>query len=148
MFGLDLFKTITEGVTDYFKGKQELKKAQIAAKKIIIEAQAKEKLAISQAKIEMAKQGMMNDFDLDKIAMQNMQKSWKDEFILLLFSLPIIMSFIPSLQEYAKEGFKNLEQAPDWFLYIYIGMVVTIYGLRGLLKEFIKNKFSFFGKKK
>jgi hypothetical protein len=63
--------------------------------------------------------------------------SWKDEFILLIFSLPIIFSFFPQTKSYVDEGFNALEGIPDWFMYLFVGIVVSIYGLRSLLRVFI-----------
>ena len=79
---------IVGGVSDYFKGKQEIKKIQLEADKMLITAEA-------TAKIERLKRESEQDHDLDKIAMNAMEKSWKDEFLLLIFSLPVILCFIP-----------------------------------------------------
>jgi hypothetical protein len=38
---------------------------------------------------------------------------------------------------YALQGFEVIHQMPEWYQYIIIGMVVVIYGLRGLLTKFL-----------
>ena len=74
--------------------------------------------------------------------MQNMEKSWKDELILIVFLAPMIMAFIPQLQDVAKVGFENIKSMPEWYRYTIMGMVVVIYGMRGLLKWVLQNKFN------
>lgn len=105
-------------------------------------AQAKTDAEITTIKAKAERQSKSEDqnYDLDRLAMENMQKSWKDELILLVFLAPMVMSFIPSLSGYALAGFGVIAQMPEWYRYIIIGMVVVIYGLRGLLEKIIANK--------
>ena len=131
--------SIIGGITDYFKGKQEINKAQLEAdiKLIIAEAESKAKRLEREAEM---------DYDLDKIAMQNMNKTWKDELILIIFMIPLVMSFLPAYQEYVTAGFASLALVPDWYMYILVGMITVIYGMRGLLKmllQTLSNSFSF-----
>ena len=87
MLGLiSLGTSIIGGITDYFKGKQEINKAQLEAdiKLIVAEAEAKAKRLDRESE---------QDYDLDKIAMQNMEKTWKDEVILIIFLLPLGIKF-------------------------------------------------------
>ena len=136
---ISLGTSIIGGITDYFKGKQDINKAQLEAdiKLIIAEAESKAKRLERDAEM---------DYDLDKIALQNMEKTWKDELILVIFMIPLVMSFLPSYQEYVTAGFASLALVPDWYMYILIGMITVIYGMRGLLKmllQTIGNRFSF-----
>lgn len=95
---------------------------------------------VNQAKaaVEMAKQGRQMDYDLDKIAMNNMEKSWKDELVLIVFLVPMMMAFFPKTADYALAGFAIIAKMPEWYVAIIIGMVVVIYGLRGLLKTYLQ----------
>lgn len=129
---------IVGGISDYFKGKQEIKKVEIEADKMLIMAEA-------QAKADRLKREAEMDYDLDKIAMQNMENSWKDELILLIWLVPVVLSFIPEYQYIVAAGFSSLSLVPDWYMYILVGMVVVIYGMRGLLKTVVTilaNRFS------
>ena len=140
MLGLiSLGTSIIGGITDYFKGKQEINKAQLEADIKLIVAEAESKAKRLEREAEM-------DYDLDKIAMQNMDKTWKDELILVIFMIPLVMSFLPSYQEYVTSGFASLALVPDWYMYILVGMITVIYGMRGLLKmllQTLSNRFSF-----
>ena len=95
-------------------------------------------VATAQAHLEIAKTGQAQNYDLDRIAMKAMDRSWKDELVLLLFLLPLPVAFIPGMDVYVHAGFQAIEQMPDWYVAIVIGMVVVIYGLRGLLTAYLK----------
>lgn len=137
MFGIlgSLGTAIVSGVSDYFKGRQEIKKVELEADKMLIMAEA-------QAKADRLKRESEMDYDLDKIAMQNMEKSWKDELILLIWLTPVVMCFIPEYHVYVTNGFASLALVPEWYMYILVGMVTVIYGMRGLLRIMIE-KFGF-----
>ena len=75
-----------------------------------------------------------------------MDKSWKDDLILLIWLTPVVMSFVPEWQPFVVAGFASLALVPDWYMYILVGLVTVIYGMRGLLKmalQIIGNKFNF-----
>ena len=136
--------SIVTGISDYFKGKQEISKVQLEADKKLI-------LAEAEAKAKRLDRESEQDYDLDKIAMQNMEKTWKDELILVIFMIPLVMSFIPTYQENVTAGFASLALVPDWYMYILVGMITVIYGMRGMLKmllQIISNKFGFKSNKK
>ena len=129
MFGglVTLGSAIVSGISEYFKDKNEIKKVQVEADKLLIMAEAKSKAKRLEREAEM-------DYDPDRIAMQNMDKTWKDDLILLIWLTPVVMSFIPELQPYVVAGFVSLALVPDWYMYILVGMVTVIYGMRGMLK--------------
>ena len=106
-------------------------------------AQAKTEAEITTIKAQADRQASAQDqnYDLDRLAMENMSKSWKDEVILAVFLAPMIMAFIPGLESYALAGFGVMAQMPQWYQYIIIGMVVVIYGMRGLLEKVLEKKF-------
>ena len=136
-----LGSAIVSGISGYFKDKNEIKKVQVEADKLLIMAEAESKAKRLERESEQ-------DYDLDKIAMIAMDKSWKDEFLLILFSIPIAMCFFPEYRQYVEDGFKTLNIIPEWFMYIYVAMIVVIYGLRGLLRMFLQLMIDKIGFKK
>ena len=138
---ITLGSAIIGGVSDYFKGRQEIKKVQVEADKQIIKAEADAKAARLMREAEM-------DYDLDRIAMQNMDKTWKDDLILIIWLVPVVLCFLPEYQVYVANGFATLALVPDWYMYILVGMVVVIYGMRGLLKMFLQLMIDKIGFKK
>lgn len=125
----------------WLDGKNKQAQATVEAKLVEIKAEADIKLAKATAITKMAEAGQAQNYDLDRLAMENMSKSWKDEVILIIFLAPMLMAFIPSLKDSALAGFGVIALMPDWYRYIIIGMVVVIYGLRGLLEKVLENKF-------
>ena len=99
-------------------------------------------MAEAESKAKRLEREAEMDYDLDRIAMQNMDKSWKDELILLIWLTPVIMCFIPEYHVYVTNGFASLALVPDWYMYILVGMVTVIYGMRGLLRMMME-KFGF-----
>ena len=89
----------------------------------------------------MAESGQTQSYDLDRLAMEQMGKSWKDEVILIIFLAPMVMAFIPGMDGYALAGFTVIAKMPEWYQYIIIGMVVVIYGMRGMLEKILDKKF-------
>ena len=126
----------------WMEGKQKQAEAQSAAAIVGIQAQADIQKAKAISATRMAESGQSQDFDLDKIAMEQMAKSWKDEFLLIVFLTPMIMAFIPSLAPYSLNGFEIIDKMPEWYRYIIIGMVIVIYGLRGMVKQLAASKLS------
>lgn len=60
---------------------------------------------------------------------------WKDEWLVLLISMPYIMAFIPHplAHETATKGFKLLAEFPDWWTYTFISIVGAVFGVKKLL---------------
>lgn len=124
----------------WLQGKQEETQAKAAARLVEIQADSDIKIAKATALTKMAEAGQTQNYDLDRLAMEQMSKSWKDEVLLLVFLAPMIMAFIPNMDVYALAGFEVIAKMPDWYQYIIIGMVVVIYGMRGLLEKIIDKK--------
>jgi len=132
-------------ITEPIKGWQARKTLAVEQEFEIQKLEHEAKVAIATSQLEMAKQGQQIDFNLDQMSMTEMAHSWKDEFILLVFITPMILSFVPAAQEYALKGFETIEKMPEWYRYIIIGMVIVIYGMRGLLKTVLEFKNPFKG---
>jgi uncharacterized ion transporter superfamily protein YfcC len=72
------------------------------------------------------------------------QSDWKDEFILLLLSAPIVMlswavfSDDPTAMEKMKLFFDYFSQLPFWYQTIFVGVIASVYGLKAT--DLIKRK--------
>lgn len=71
-----------------------------------------------------------NNADLE--AIKQMQYSWKDEYLTIVFTLPFLASFIPyeEVQAALKEGWLMVATAPDWYQWCLTGIVIATFGLR------------------
>ena len=55
-------------------------------------------------------------------------------FFSLLFSIPLVMCFIPPLVPYVRDGFAVLETMPDYYRALLAALVASSVGIRGLTK--------------
>jgi hypothetical protein len=77
------------------------------------------------------------DWDIE--AIKGSKDSWKDEWILILWSVPMIMIWIPPLQIYVESGFLALkDNVPDWYFWTWGAIVSASYGIKGATKFFKK----------
>lgn len=125
----------------WMDGKNAEAQAKTAANLVKIQAEADIQKAKAISATKMAQEGQAQDYDLDRIAMEQMSKSWKDELVLVIFLAPMVMAFFPDLAPHALRGFEIIESMPEWYRYVIIGMVIVIYGLRGMAKQLIGKKF-------
>jgi len=109
---LGIGKTALGMVGDHFEGKRKLKQVKL------------------EADIAILVKRQTADIDWDKQAMIASQNSWKDEWFVLLLSIPAIMAFIPPLAPYVGTGFQELAQAPDWYLAAFGIAVAASFGFR------------------
>lgn len=140
---IPIISSVIDGVSNYFTKDQEIKKVEkegkLALAKVELESKTKIQIAETEAKIQRLAKEAEQDYDLDKESIKDMKDSWKDEYVLLIHSAPLILSFVPSTQPYIEKGFQIIDSTiPSWFVALYVGMVVTIYGLRSLLKFYLK----------
>ena len=124
----------------WMDGKNAEAQAKTAANLIKIQSEADIVKAKAISATRLAEQGQAQDYDLDRIAMEQMSKSWKDELVLVIFLTPMVMAFVPGFEQYALGGFEIIDKMPEWYRYVIMGMVIVIYGLRGMAKQLIGNK--------
>ena len=127
---------------DYLTAKEKRKVIELN-RKIELEDKNHE-LALKDLDLEMkfVEQGKMKPEDnLDYLAMKQMEKSYKDEVVLAILFTPIGLVFFPSIQPFIESGFKILgESMPEWYMYLVSGIVITIYGLRSLVRIVFSGK--------
>lgn len=91
---------------------------------------AEEKQALHERKLETIK----HEANWDNIQATNAGTSWKDEWFTILFSVPLVMAFIPEAVPLVSEGFKVLEGMPDWYKAFLGAAVAASFGIRTLSK--------------
>lgn len=120
-------------IGDYFKGKQELAKAELSIK---------QEIARTKNQIDLAQ--VTKQLDIDGERVEQMKNSWKDEWFTFLFSIPLVGLFLSPffdllligqyeagmLGEAANTALANLDSAPSWYVIIVITMVMLSYGYR------------------
>ena len=124
-----LIGPLTELAGGWLKGK---------ADKQVAESRIKLAEAESKAAIMLSKETSVADWE--RIMAQGTQASWKDEYLVLLFSVPLILCFTGEWGRTAvAEGFAALEVMPEWYQYSLGVIVAASFGVRSATK--------FFGKK-
>jgi hypothetical protein len=92
-----------------------------------VQALELEKLRHSK-QIELIQSGqeLDNAWELEQIK----NSGFKDEIVLFLLSIPLVMSFIPEMQPYVVDGFAALSQTPEWYQWLILAVFTAIYGIR------------------
>ena len=99
----------------------------------VIDGKTAVKKAEAQTKMKIA----TGELDWDLEAMNATQNSWKDEWITLLFSIPLILAFCGDWgNQIVQAGFTALEVMPNWYQYSLGGIVSASIGMRGVSKFF------------
>lgn len=127
MWGM-LIKPLVGVAVDGIKGFVETKKLK-----------KEQKLAKIKAETSIIEKQIKGEMDWDIEGIKNTKGSWKDEYLTILFSIPLLLCFIPFTVEYVERGFEALSKTPDWYKYT-LGVIVSAsFGIKGATK--------FFGKK-
>ena len=116
---LSAIKLALNAGTHIYKKKQE-------TKMLMADAQATQ--AAKMARGETEYQGKL---------LEARQADWKDEFVLVVLTLPILViaygvfSDDPGASAKIKEFFEQFQQLPSWFTNLWILVVASIYGIKG-----------------
>jgi len=102
-------------------------------------AESEAKVAKAKAEATIMEKKATGEIDWDLEMAKGSQSSWKDEWLTILFSIPLILAFIPGMETVVQNGFQQLEQMPEWYQYIWGVIVAASFGVRSATK--------FFGKK-
>ncbi len=102
------------------------------------------KSAVAKAKAEAEAKVMVSaatsTADWEKLMAKGSQSSWKDEWLTILFSIPLILAFAGEWgRTIVAEGFAALQVMPEWYQYTLGVIVAASFGVRSATK--------FFGKK-
>jgi len=84
----------------------------------------------SAAKHQRQIKDMTREQSWEELAMKNSAASWTDEWLVLLFSIPLILCFFPSMVEHVQNGFKALDTMPEWYKYTISIIVASTFGVR------------------
>ncbi|MAT13238.1 MAG: hypothetical protein CMM02_19750 [Rhodopirellula sp.] len=104
-------------------------------------ANAKKEVAMAEAEATVMQKKATGEIDWDLEMAKGSQASWKDEWITVLFSIPLILSFCGDWgRTIVFEGFQALKEMPEWYQYSLGLIVAASFGMRGATK--------FFGRKK
>ena len=101
-----------------------------------LEGHVAEKKAKTEAKIK--ERQATGEIDWDIAQAKASAGSWKDEWLTILFSIPLVLAFIPGCEDIVQIGFNQLQLMPDWYKYALSVIVAASFGVRGATKLFKK----------
>ena len=78
--------------------------------------------------------------DWETAMARSSQQSWKDEWLTILFSIPLILCFIPSTVVYVEQGFDALSRMPEWYQYALSVIIAASFGVRSVMGIMNKRK--------
>ena len=113
-----------------------IKLAVSAGSKIYANKQ-KTKMAMSEAQLLHADRMARGEEAYQGKLLEARQSDWKDEFVLLVLSAPIVVlawaviSDDPSAMDKVKLFFDYFSALPSWFTNLWILVVASIYGIKG-----------------
>ena len=100
-------------------------------------AAANLKLVEAEAKATIMKSAATSEAEWEKLMAQGTMNSWKDEYLVLLFSIPLILVFTGEWgRNVVAEGFTALEQMPEWYQYTLGVIVASSFAVRSATKFF------------
>ena len=111
-----IFSPVGEVVSTWIKGKQQ----------------------IQQAVIEREVKALTNEANWDEVQAQASQSSWKDEWLTILVSIPLVLAFVPGMDGVLKEGFAVLESCPDWYQYLVGVVFAASFGIKKVTDVFAR----------
>lgn len=121
-----LIGPLTELAGGWLRGKAD---AQAAAANL--------KLVEAEAKATIMKSAATSEAEWEKIMAQGSQSSWKDEWLTILFSVPLVLCFTGEWgRQTVADGFTALESMPEWYQYTLGVIVAASFGVRSATKFF------------
>lgn len=86
--------------------------------------------ATAQAKASVIKTAAKSTADWERVMAEATKNSWKDEWLTLVFSIPLILCFIPSMVPHIQQGFNALNTLPSWYHEILLVIVLASFGVK------------------
>ena len=99
------------------------------------------KTAVQKAEAQIRMKEATGEIDWELAAIRATQSSWKDEWLTIIFTIPLILSFCGDWgRQIVTDGFIALQNMPDWYQISLGAIVAASFGIRSVSK--------FFGRKK
>ena len=95
------------------------------------------KMMMANAQAKHAEKMASGELEYSGKLLEARQSDWKDEFVLVVLTLPILViaygvfSDDPAASSKIKEFFEQFQDLPKWFTNLWILVVASIYGIKG-----------------
>lgn len=115
--------------SDFLKRRQERKQKKQDSEDRIQEAK-------TEATIDRIKSGDVAAMNMDYITVKD--RGWKDDYLLLIVTTPMVLSFFPQAVPFITEGFVALNTTPEWYRWLLLGVYIDTFGFRRILREVLE----------
>lgn len=88
----------------------------------------------AEAKAEIMKTAATHDSKWELIMAESTKSSIKDEVVTLVVLVPVILCFIPGMEDVVKNGFDRLAELPEWYTYLLFLTCSAALGIKSLDK--------------
>lgn len=88
----------------------------------------------AEAKAEVLKTAATHDSKWELIMAESTKSSVKDEIVTVAILIPVILCFIPGMEDIVKNGFERLNELPEWYTYLLFLTCSAALGIKGLDK--------------
>lgn len=116
-----LLGKVAPAVAEHYRQKQE-------QKHLIEMEQLRGKQAWEEAKTRRASESEGRDHEWELESIRN--SGWKDELVIIVLTIPLVLVFIPFTQPYVEEGFRQLSLTPDWYRWLIMTIYAATFGIR------------------
>lgn len=110
----------------------------------IFKNRQKTKMLMADAQMRHAEKMANGEAEYQGKLLEARQSDWKDEFILILLSAPIVLlawavfSEDPQIMNKMQLFFQYFSDLPFWYQTIFVGVIASVYGLKAT--DLIKRK--------
>jgi len=90
----------------------------------------------AEAKHERELRKINGEIGLDVTSAEDMRHSWKDEWLTIIFTIPMVVVFYgaiaddPAIIERITLAVRTITELPEWYVHIMYGIVAASFGLR------------------
>ena len=88
----------------------------------------------AEAKAEIMKTAATHDSKWELIMAESTKSSLRDEIVTVVVLIPVILVFIPGMEEVVKNGFDRLNELPEWYTYLVFLVCSAALGIKGVDK--------------
>ena len=120
---IQLLGPLVNLASGFIQNKAEQSKAKQKAKLVEVEADAEIKRKVASG-----------DLAWEATMAKASSNSWKDEYFVVLLSIPMIGAFIPSFVPYIDQGFEVLSRMPDYYKGFLGAAIAASFGIKSLSK--------------
>lgn len=89
--------------------------------------------AKAEAEASVMKTQAKSAADWETAMARSSAQSWKDEWLTILFSIPLVLAFIPDAVPYVRQGFEVLNAMPQWYQYGLSVIIAASFGVRSVI---------------